>query len=232
MNANIVEKANRVIQNATEASIALIDEQGFPTVSTVSSIRTEGVFRAWFVTGLSESKTKRIQADPRAGVCYRDGEANVTLVGLASILTDAAIRHELWRDGFQQHFPAGRDDPNYCVIAFETKRASLWAEGESAAFFIADLLRVQSRCGLLCSGCSFREPCGCGGCVAANGHPFYGECTVARCCQEKGLMHCGECDRMPCEKLYAFSCTDPEHGDKPAGARLAILRAWKRENRR
>jgi hypothetical protein len=31
---------------------------------------------------------------------------------------------------------------------------------------------------------------------------------------------------MPCEQLYAYSCLDKEHGDKPAGARLNVLRRW------
>ncbi len=86
--------------------------------------------------------------------------------------------------------------------------------------------QVQSRCGLLCSACGFRDTCGCGGCIETNGHPFHGECTIAVCCQGKGYVHCGLCPDMPCEKLYAYSCLDKEHGDNPPGARLGVLRFW------
>jgi peptidase E len=46
------------------------------------------------------------------------------------------------------------------------------------------------------------------------------------CCQAKGHTHCGECDIIPCDKLYAYSFLDPEHGDKPQGARVATCRKW------
>lgn len=227
MNANIFEKANRIVNGATEAYIGLIDDRGSPSVSTVSSIRADGIFKGWFATGMDANKTKRILANPKASVCYRREGDNVTLVGEAKIRTDETIRHELWQDWFINHFPQGKDDPNYCVIEFETRRAALWVENESAEFAIADLLTVQSRCGLLCMGCSWREPCHCGGCAETNGHPFHGECPIAMCCQRKGYAHCGECADMPCDKLYAYSFTDAEHGDKPAGARISVLKYWK-----
>ena len=78
---------------------------------------------------------------------------------------------------------------------------------------------VDSRCGLHCTGCEYKEACGCGGCIETNGQPFHGECPVAVCCQEKGFIHCGECPDIPCELLMQYSC-DPEHGDTPQGARI------------
>lgn len=35
---------------------------------------------------------------------------------------------------------------------------------------------IDSRCGLHCTGCDYKETCGCGGCIGTNGHPFHGEC--------------------------------------------------------
>jgi len=85
---------------------------------------------------------------------------------------------------------------------------------------------IDSRCGLHCTGCAWKDSHGCGGCIETNGHPFHGECPIAVCCQEKGYTHCGECDIIPCDKLYAYSYLDPEHGDKPQGARVEICRRW------
>jgi peptidase E len=89
---------------------------------------------------------------------------------------------------------------------------------------------IDLRCGLHCTDCSFRESYNCGGCIETNGHPFHGECPIAICCQNKGLAHCGECNIMPCEQLYAYSYLDPEHGDKPQGARVAQCRQWAAES--
>lgn len=86
---------------------------------------------------------------------------------------------------------------------------------------------VESRCGLHCTTCEWREPCNCGGCIETMGKPFHGECPVAVCCQEKGIEHCGECENIPCELLEQYSC-DPEHGDTPKGARIAQCKRWSR----
>lgn len=84
---------------------------------------------------------------------------------------------------------------------------------------------IDTRCGLRCEGCSYKEPCSCGGCIATNGRPFHGECPVAVCCQNKGHLHCGECPELPCKLLTEYSC-DPEHGDTPPGARIEQCRRW------
>lgn len=46
---------------------------------------------------------------------------------------------------------------------------------------------IDSRCGLHCTTCTYKEPCGCGGCIETNGHPFHGACPVAQCCQKKAF---------------------------------------------
>lgn len=86
---------------------------------------------------------------------------------------------------------------------------------------------VDSRCGLHCTGCGYKEACGCGGCIETKGQPFHGECPVAKCCQEKGFLHCGQCPDIPCDMLTGYSC-DPEHGDTPHGARIEQCKLWHR----
>ena len=50
----------------------------------------------------------------------------------------------------------------------------------------------ESRCGLLCSQCSYREQMNCPGCVHMS-KPFWGDsCPVKSCCDGKGNEHCGE----------------------------------------
>lgn len=89
---------------------------------------------------------------------------------------------------------------------------------------------IDSRCGLHCTGCEWKETNGCRGCIETMGHPFHGECPIAICCQDKGLMHCGECDIIPCAKLYGYSYLDSEHGDKPQGTRVEVCRCWAAES--
>ena len=85
---------------------------------------------------------------------------------------------------------------------------------------------IDSRCGLHCTSCAWKESHGCGGCIETNGNPFHGECSIAQCCQNKKLTHCGECNIIPCDNLYEYSYLDPEHGDKPQGIRVEVCRRW------
>ena len=82
---------------------------------------------------------------------------------------------------------------------------------------------VDSRCGLHCTGCEWKNSNNCGGCIKTNGNPFHGKCPVAACCQSKTFVHCGECSDIPCELLTAYSC-DKEHGDN--GARIEQCKKW------
>ena len=87
---------------------------------------------------------------------------------------------------------------------------------------------IDSRCGLHCTGCTYKDSCGCLGCIETKGNPFHGECPVAKCCQNKGFVHCGDCPDIPCDLLTQYSC-DPEHGDTPSGARIEQCKLWKQE---
>lgn len=97
-----------------------------------------------------------------------------------------------------------------------------WLERKN---FTEEKQMIDTRCGLQCEGCEYKESCNCGGCIATNGNPFHGECPVAQCCQEKGYVHCGECPDIPCKLLSDYSC-DKEHGDTPPGARIEQCLKW------
>jgi len=78
-------------------------------------------------------------------------------------------------------------------------------------------------CGAYCGICEWKEKTNCLGCQTCKGEMFYGECGVAKCCYDKGYLHCGFCPDLPCTELQqAFD--HPEHGDH--GERLANLKNW------
>ena len=41
---------------------------------------------------------------------------------------------------------------------------------------------IESRCGIKCGECEYRESMGCKGCVNIN-NPFWGECPVKASCE-------------------------------------------------
>jgi general stress protein 26 len=226
MNANIFEKANQIIRTCGEAQLGVIDENGYPSVSTVSPIKPENVFEMYFSTNIGGGKEKRLSMNNKASVCYCKDGNNITLVGEVEVFTDQETKSKYWLDWFKDHYSGGETDPIYCIIKFTTKRVSLWVGNEGAQFTIDELLTVQSRCGLLCAGCTYKESHGCKGCLKLDGKPFWGTCDVAKCCINKGYPHCGECPDMPCQDLRNMSYGDDEHNDKPEGARIEVCKAW------
>ena len=85
---------------------------------------------------------------------------------------------------------------------------------------------TESRCGILCSRCGYRESTGCTGCVGMD-TPFWGEsCPEKSCCEGKAHEHCGQCPDFPCRLLRQFAY-DPQQGDD--GLRIEQCRKWNGE---
>jgi len=132
MNKTTIEKASNIIKTCDASYFGVIDENGCPSVSTVSPLHPDSIREVYFGTSPCANKTQRLRKDKRASMCYHKGGDNITLVGEAEILTDQATKSRIWQGWFIEHFPSGETDPNYCVIKFTAKRASLWVDGESA----------------------------------------------------------------------------------------------------
>jgi len=137
MNTKTFEKANQMINTCKTACFGVIDENGYPSVSTVSLCTPENISELYFTTNIGSNKEKRLQKNNRASICCYNHLNNITLVGEAEILTDQESKSKYWQDWFSEHYPDGETDPTYCVIKFTTKRVSLWIDDESAEFQIA-----------------------------------------------------------------------------------------------
>ncbi len=87
-------------------------------------------------------------------------------------------------------------------------------------------VEFDTYCGLSCKDCTFREPCGCKGCIATGGKPFHGKCDVAECAVKKQQAFCGSCESFPCDILTRYSY-DKENGDN--GARIESCKRIKAE---
>lgn len=83
-------------------------------------------------------------------------------------------------------------------------------------------IEIESRCGIECSKCEYKEKMGCLGCANIN-DPFWGECAVKKCAEGKKLKCCGECKEFPCELLKSFAY-DEQQGD--SGLRIEICKKW------
>ena len=88
--------------------------------------------------------------------------------------------------------------------------------------------KIESRCGLLCSECSYREQMNCDGCIHIE-KPFWGDnCPVKTCCEPKHHEHCGQCENFPCDLLNSFAY-DEKQGDD--GKRIEQCKCWESQKR-
>ena len=81
---------------------------------------------------------------------------------------------------------------------------------------------IESRCGILCNECDYKKKMNCKGCLEMD-NPFWGECNVKKCCENKKLEHCGLCDEFPCNEIVSMSY-DGSEGDN--GARIEQCKKW------
>ena len=142
MGQEVIEKAAEVIRARSggigdgmegHAVLALIDENGFPTASTLTISRSEGIKWITFLTSVDSNKVKRISRCNKGSLCLSSSEYNITLVGTLEVLTDLDTKKEMWYEAIGAMF-SGPEDPKYCVIRFNTERYNLFfADGWKAA---------------------------------------------------------------------------------------------------
>ena len=142
MSNKAIAKAEEIIKSKTAAenmgvgvTLSLLDYEGYPTTSTISISKADGIRQITFASSLDSNKAKRAKENSRASVCIFDDDYeagsyyNITLVGDVEIVTDSETKKETWYQGLEEHYPnGGLDDPNYCVLRFTTKRYNLWVD--------------------------------------------------------------------------------------------------------
>jgi general stress protein 26 len=144
MSEKAIAKATEIIRSKTAevsmgagVTLSLLDHEGYPTTSTISIAKADGIRQITFGVSLDSNKAKRAKENSRASICIFDDDFegaayyNITLVGDIEIVTDAETKKETWYQGLEEHFSGGADDPNYCVLKFTTKRYNLWVDMEA-----------------------------------------------------------------------------------------------------
>lgn len=128
----LAEKAVSLLAQCKEVTIASVNADGYPRPVPMSKIHTKSYNEIWMATGADSVKTTDFQKNKKAGVCYSAYGDSVALRGVVEIVTDDAIRKEMWQDWFIHHFPGGPSDPNYVLLRFVGSEATIWIDGEFA----------------------------------------------------------------------------------------------------
>ncbi|MCL2405567.1 MAG: pyridoxamine 5'-phosphate oxidase family protein, partial [Defluviitaleaceae bacterium] len=107
------------------AVLALLDENGYPTASTLTIAKADGINWLTFCTSPDSNKAMRVGTCNRASVCISTSEYNITLVGTAEIITDEASKKASWLPQMANTW-SGPHDPSFCVLRFNTQRYNIY----------------------------------------------------------------------------------------------------------
>ena len=107
-----------------ETLLALMDEDGYPAMTTISISKAEGVKWLTFCTSLQANSVLRARRSCKAGVCVNSEGYHIALTGTVEVITVADVKREMWYDALSQNF-SGSDDPDYCVLRFTTEHYNL-----------------------------------------------------------------------------------------------------------
>lgn len=127
-------QASWILDHTGYVTLSTIDDEGFPRPVAVDVISHDGIKMIWMTTFRNSNKARHIAKNPKAGISFVHEADSVTLTGIAEVITDKTILHELWKDFFINYYPSGPDDENYCLIRFTTRKAVCWIDGDKKEF--------------------------------------------------------------------------------------------------
>lgn len=108
------------------AVLSLIDENGYPTSSTMTISKADGVNWLSFLTDLDGTKAQRIAKCNKACVCLASSEYHISLTGTMEIITDPAIKKEHWQEQIIKYHKADWNNPSWCVLKFNAEHYNLY----------------------------------------------------------------------------------------------------------
>lgn len=93
----------------------------------MSKIKANGFNEVWTATGADSVKVSDFKHNGKAGLCYDCYGDSVALRGTVEIITDDAIRKEMWQDWFIHHFPEDQATLTmlFCILKVQRPHSGL-----------------------------------------------------------------------------------------------------------
>lgn len=129
---SLIEKAIHLLSQCKEVTLASVNAEGFPRPVPLDKIHSLGCNEVWVVTAADSEKVADFRLNPKAGLSYSFYGDSVALRGTVEIITDDVTRKRMWQEYFTNYFPAGPTDPNYVLVHFIGKEATIWINHEFA----------------------------------------------------------------------------------------------------
>ena len=126
--------AEELLSRCGEVILSSVSGEGYPRSCVLAKIAAKGYQDIYLATAFDSVKVSHFRKNPKAGLCYYKGGDSVASMGTVEVLTDQETKNTMWQDWFIQHFPLGKEDPNYCILHFKGETATLWIQGIFVTF--------------------------------------------------------------------------------------------------
>ena len=137
--AGVKELIAQMADKLPIAYISSVDQEGFPwTKAMLKPRKREGIKTFYFTTNTFSIRVAQYKANPKASIYFCDakGFKGMMLRGTMEVLTDAASKEMIWRNGDEQYYPGGMTDPNYCVLKFTATDGRFYSDFYPRSFVI------------------------------------------------------------------------------------------------
>jgi general stress protein 26 len=127
-NGEIIDKALSLATRCGLGELGTLSEAGSPQIKCMMKTRQDGLKTFWFCSNTSSKRVARIMEDGRACLYFFD-PANfegLLLEGRASVTREEGLLHDFWQEGMERYYPAGPDDPDYCIVVFHSERGNYY----------------------------------------------------------------------------------------------------------
>lgn len=141
MNETVQKEARALIESSKNVFVSSVDTGGHPNTKAMFALLHEGPVTHYFSTNLSARRTRQFMENPKACIyfCSETEFKGLMLIGKMQVLTDKVHKALLWREGFEQYYPNGIDDEDYCVLKFTAETGNYYHWETNCSFYAKEL---------------------------------------------------------------------------------------------
>ena len=134
-----IKTIGNLIDKQSTAFLSSVDADGFPNTKAMLAPRLREGLRVFYLTSNTSSmRAAQYRQNPKACLyfCDRRFFRGVMLLDTVEVLTDAAAKELIWREGDTMYYPQGVTDPDYCVLRFTAHQGRYYSNFKSEDFSI------------------------------------------------------------------------------------------------
>jgi len=137
MHESLIKTGLAIVNKASNAIIASIDEASFPNLKAMLKPREhDGLRTFYFTTNTSSRRVKHYLKNRKASIYFYDSRLfqGIMLKGEMEVLQDQPTKDWIWRDGDEVYYSKGATDEDYCVLKFTTSSCRIYGNFKSDDF--------------------------------------------------------------------------------------------------